>query len=526
MAEDDRLLHALPEATHERIFRNRIVPRLLPQSAGAAEPVAIILGGQPGAGKTALLTQATETLRASGPTVVINGDELRPYHPAYSGLQRTDPLNAARYTDHDSGKWVEKLIAEAQERRVNLVIESTMRRPEVFSATSATLHSSGYQVEAHVLAVSERLSWQGVHQRYEQMMAEGRAARFSARDAHDAGASGMLDTLSRIEGERSAERVMIATRDGRTLYDNRLVAGEWQRPPEASDIVRAERERARTPAELATIERSWGDVVSSMQARQAPPAELQRVMDQARDDGRHFREGMARVQATAGQPAPLREAPAMGPVVQGGGADQAKPAQAAAEPPMQRITVDDAIGRVAALREPALGEVQDRTRQIQALVQAGKGNNATSRELGGLLQESTALRSADTSSVVTTLQQIKAAGGQDIAVPASPASSARVQLRDITDGAARSLGAMQGVSFQAGAAASVSREATLPAASQAAGKVKVEVSEAASKPSPAATEQAGQVAYWKGVAAKSGSGPKQDAPPAATKSRGLGPKGG
>ena len=259
-----------------------------------------------------------------------------------------------------------------------------------------------------------------------------------------------------------------------------------------------------------------------MQARQAPPAELQRVMDQARDDGRHFREGMASVQATAGQPAPLREAPAAAPVVQGGGIDQAKPTQAAAEPPMQRITVDDAIGRVAALREPALAEVQDRTRQIQDLVQAGKGTNATSRELGGLLQESTALRFPDTSSVVTTLQQLKAAGGQDIAVPASPASSAREQLRDITDAATRSAAAIQGAPGQAGAAASVSRDESLPAAS----KAKVEVSGTTSKAAPATSDQTGQAAYWKSVAASSKATSERGPAPAETKGRGIGPKGG
>jgi len=504
VADDDRLRYALPEATHERIFRGSIVPQLLPQSASAAEPVAVILGGQPGAGKTALLNQATETLRSTGPTVVINGDELRPYHPAYSGLQRADPLNAARYTDHDSGKWVQKLIAEAQERRVNLVIESTMRRPEVFSTTSASLHASGYQVEAHVLAVSERLSWQGVHQRYEQMTAEGRAARFSTRDAHDAGASGMLDTLSRIESERSAERVMIATRDGRTLYDNRLVAGEWQRSPEASNIVQAERERARTPAELATIEKSWSDVINSMQARQASPVELQRVMDQARDDGKHFRERMASVQATAVQPTPV---------------------QAVAEPLMQRITVDDAISRVAALREPAFAEVQDRTRQIQDLVQAGKGTITTSRELGGLLQESASLRFPDSSAALTALQQIKAAGGQEIAVPASSASSAREQLRDITEASIKSAVAVQGAPAPAGAMASVSREATRPAESQAAGKVKVEVSESTSKTAPAPSDQAGPAAYWKGVASSAKADPERHSPPVETKGRGLGSKG-
>ncbi len=285
---DDRLRHALSEETHERIFRQAIVPDLLPLSDPLAAPVAVILGGQPGAGKTALLNQAAGDLTRLGPTVVINGDDFRSYHPRYADLQRSDPLDAARYTDHDSGGWVEKLIAAAQERRVNLVIESTMRRPEVFDRTAGQLHAAGYSVEARAMAVPERLSWQGVHQRYEAMLAQGSAARFTARDAHDAGAAGMLQTLRQVERDRSADRVLIATRDERVLYDNRLVDGIWQSQPAAAASVELERSRPRTPAELGRIEQGWTEVIDSMQRRRAPGEDLARVVNQAADDVLHF----------------------------------------------------------------------------------------------------------------------------------------------------------------------------------------------------------------------------------------------
>ncbi len=115
--EDDRLRYALADDSHEHIFQRRVLPRLLPVSGSGGVPIAVILGGQPGAGKTRLLHDASNELRAIGATVVINGDNLRSFHPAYARLQQSDPLSAARYTDHDSGRWVEKLIAAAQERR-------------------------------------------------------------------------------------------------------------------------------------------------------------------------------------------------------------------------------------------------------------------------------------------------------------------------------------------------------------------------------------------------------------------------
>ncbi len=290
---DDRLRHALPEAKHERIFQRRVLPTLLPVSGSGGVPAAVILGGQPGAGKTRLLNDASTELQARGATVVINGDDLRSFHPAYARLQRTDPLNAARYTDHDSGRWVEKLIAVAQEHRVNLVIESTMRRPDVFVRTGGQLRSAGYQIEARAMAVPERLSWQGVHQRYEATLVAGGAARFSAREAHDAGAAGMLDTLRRIERDKLADRVLIANRAGAVLYDNQLGNGTWREAPRAADVVQAERARPRTPEELRDVERAWTSVLDSMRGRQATADELVRVQRQAIEDLQFFQAAAA-----------------------------------------------------------------------------------------------------------------------------------------------------------------------------------------------------------------------------------------
>ena len=103
--QDDRLRFALPDDEHEDIFQRRVLPKLMPVSESGGAPVAVILGGQPGAGKTRLLGDAEIELQARGATAVVNGDDLRSFHPAYARLQQSDPLSAARYTDHDSGRW-------------------------------------------------------------------------------------------------------------------------------------------------------------------------------------------------------------------------------------------------------------------------------------------------------------------------------------------------------------------------------------------------------------------------------------
>ncbi|MFE2011298.1 zeta toxin family protein [Streptomyces sp. NPDC059491] len=65
MSEVDRTRYVLSEADNERIFRSRIVPQ---QLAGTPQeqPVAVIVSGQPGAGKTAITSLVTRALAGRG----------------------------------------------------------------------------------------------------------------------------------------------------------------------------------------------------------------------------------------------------------------------------------------------------------------------------------------------------------------------------------------------------------------------------------------------------------------------------
>src|SRR5205085_129104 len=81
------------------LFRNEMAPLYFHEGLGrATAPTAAFLGGQPGAGRTRLLHEVTAALTAHGPTVVIGGADLRPFHPADGRLPRTDPLEAAHAT--------------------------------------------------------------------------------------------------------------------------------------------------------------------------------------------------------------------------------------------------------------------------------------------------------------------------------------------------------------------------------------------------------------------------------------------
>lgn len=65
-----------PEA-HERIFREEIIPELTAGLRGADQPAAVVLGGQPGAGKSAMQSAAEKEFHSRGGALAIVGDDLR-----------------------------------------------------------------------------------------------------------------------------------------------------------------------------------------------------------------------------------------------------------------------------------------------------------------------------------------------------------------------------------------------------------------------------------------------------------------
>ncbi|HEV7247565.1 MAG TPA: zeta toxin family protein [Shinella sp.] len=99
MAED-QASGSLSLERNESIFRNDILPDYLPHEMGrAGRPRLILLGGQPGAGKTAVLIASHAELERSGPTIRIVGDDLRSYHPNFLAFQRQDPETASEHFD-------------------------------------------------------------------------------------------------------------------------------------------------------------------------------------------------------------------------------------------------------------------------------------------------------------------------------------------------------------------------------------------------------------------------------------------
>lgn len=283
--------HALSEPENERIYRERIRSLVLPDELQSLEqPTFVMLGGQPGAGKTGLLTTSRDELRGQGATISVVGDDLRSFHPGYRSLQRRDPEHAAFLTNPDASRWVERLLEDARERRVNVVLETTMRQPDNVERIMTAFREAGYRTEARVIAVNERESWQRVHLRYEAMIAAGAAPRFTVKAVHDAAAVGMITSLERIEEKGLADRVEVRRATGETTFVNEQKNGQWVKPKRAADVVLEERDGLPSAEDLRRFMEGWEKVIEKMASRQAASSEVERVRLQAREDREHLDE--------------------------------------------------------------------------------------------------------------------------------------------------------------------------------------------------------------------------------------------
>lgn len=246
--------HRLDEAAHES-RRQRHAREALETTSPAERPRAILLAGQPGAGKSALRAQALREAPSEEGAVLVDIDELRVSHPAYRRLSLANDRAAAGQVQHDAGRWGDELIHDAAEARRNIVVDGTLKSPDKAEALCRDLKARGYHVEVWALAVRREDSELGVHLRYERQKAKGKPGRWPPEPVRDAAYEGMPRAVDQIERSGAADRVRAfgrATEAGappRALYDS--AAGGRS----AAGAIAKERARKRLPTEQAAHDR-------------------------------------------------------------------------------------------------------------------------------------------------------------------------------------------------------------------------------------------------------------------------------
>ena len=192
------------------------VKRLLSQDLkikrkAEGQPKAILLGGQPASGKTKLIRY----LKANSRTdfVVINGDEYREYHPSYKQIQAYYGLEAPNKTQEFSNTLVEFIKQECLRRKLNFIIEGTMRTYNVIESTAKEACNHGFKAEAHVLAIHSDDSYLGIFQRYEGEIGFYGYGRFSPLSSHNEAYQQIPVNLQKASEQQLFDQITVYCRD-------------------------------------------------------------------------------------------------------------------------------------------------------------------------------------------------------------------------------------------------------------------------------------------------------------------------
>lgn len=180
-------------------------------------PIAITLGGQPGAGKSNLYQIAKK--RFSGNIVELDCDAFRIFHPYYNQIKKIFYKDDAVKTNPFVFKVVDLLIEELSDEKYNLIIESSLNSPNSALDNGKNLNPKGYKVELQIMATPKQISWQGTIDRYNRALKNGESPRAVSKEFHDKVVENICTSLDIVKKSGLMSNILIYNRNQTCLYN-------------------------------------------------------------------------------------------------------------------------------------------------------------------------------------------------------------------------------------------------------------------------------------------------------------------
>ena len=180
-------------------------------------PIAIILGGQPGSGKSNLYSIARQ--RFSNNIVELDCDAFRIFHPYYHQIKKFFGKDDAIKTNPFIFKAVDLLIEELSTEKYNLIIESSLNSPNSALNIGRNLPPKRYKVELQIMATSKYISWQGTIDRYNEEVKKGGSPRAVSKEFHDEVVENICNSLDVVKKSGLMSNIIIYDRNKICLYN-------------------------------------------------------------------------------------------------------------------------------------------------------------------------------------------------------------------------------------------------------------------------------------------------------------------
>ncbi|KAK3313803.1 zeta toxin-domain-containing protein [Apodospora peruviana] len=253
----------LSPAQRQAIFNTEIAPHeLLPylhhhHKDDGKQPLAVIIVGQTGAGKTRLAPDLTNAMVSLGrPPTHFIADTYKTYHPYYAECLASKPEKASILAGLDARVWLTMACEYAATNRLDVLVESACRHPDDFCNLADIFRAAGYRVVVAILAVPEALSRLGILVRYHRNLPEAQSCglplRLTPPKVHNDSYAGLASAAEFIDQSPAVDTVivvrrnnMLAYRNERTVTENSKGRGRVWRDPAGSALKSLEMERTR-----------------------------------------------------------------------------------------------------------------------------------------------------------------------------------------------------------------------------------------------------------------------------------------
>lgn len=191
--------YKLTEEEHNYLYN--IIKRIWTADKFPTEnPIAVIIGGQTGAGKSGIISYSQKMFE-DGNVVIINSDEIKPFHPKSEEIAKEYPELYTKITDQESNTWTSQLFEDTRNEGYNIIFEGTMKNNRVADEAIVDLLEKGYTVIVRGLAVCDLESRLSIHERYEAQVATKGWGRLVVTEHHNQTYEGMPNTIGYIENQ-------------------------------------------------------------------------------------------------------------------------------------------------------------------------------------------------------------------------------------------------------------------------------------------------------------------------------------
>lgn len=208
----------LPVDVHQRVLRETIIPESgLSHHTSQTTPKAILLAGQPGAGKGTLKDISRAEL--GGNVVVVDPDELRDAYPGVERLYERHPYTWAGHTHEDASHWAKELRSEAVEGRRNLIVDTTLGNGDSAITLIKDLQAEGYEVEIRGVVAHRLESELGVDARFSDSLDNYGFGRYVPVDVRRQVYEALPGNLNKVHAETGIP-IRLHGREGARVYDS------------------------------------------------------------------------------------------------------------------------------------------------------------------------------------------------------------------------------------------------------------------------------------------------------------------